>query len=518
MTEASVQLNLKNIIIIETKMNSILIKRIPILCCKKYNILSNNYTYLKKNRIVSELQFDNTEETFKFKTTMELFRSWFIFRLCGNKLLVKNSGVIVDLSEKVLGKKIMSFIMKQTFFGHFCAGEDSESTKLTIKKLRDIGVGTILDYAIEGNKSFYDEQVYDTNMVNNLSCIKNTGKGGFSAIKFTSLCKSELLIRISEILVESKNIFMTFAHADNNYITLENFKQLLQNFYSHDKITEMFNIINTSGNGYIDYIEWVNHLNPDNLSLGILTQYRNELNNLEQHMYKSMLKRIDILAQSASNKGVYLLVDAEQSYFQPAIDYLVTHLQRKFNKEQPVVFNTIQCYMKGSNEHAVVELERAKREGFKYGVKVVRGAYLLMEREIAFKKGCESPVHNTIKETHDNYNHIMYMMLLNNSICDVLIASHNEESIKKAVSYMSSLGINRNGNGVYFGQLFGMSDHVSFALGREGYGVYKYIPYGPVQEVIPYLIRRVEENADIMNGSKKDLQMIQIEITRRFKF
>lgn len=237
---------------------------------------------------------------------------------------------------------------------------------------------------------------------------------------------------------------------------------------------------------------------------------------------EAMMGRLETLAQAAKDAEVRLMIDAEQTYFQPAIDHMVLRLQRKYNRgDYPTVFNTYQCYLQNTEQRVVDDLERARRDGFKWGAKLVRGAYLVSERQRALEMGYPDPTQASIEDTHACYDECV-RLVLSDSVSkqegsNVLIASHNQESVEKALEHMARLGIDKMDGGVYFGQLLGMADHLSFPLGGAGYKVYKYVPYGPVDEVMPYLVRRAQENSGMMGSPavQHEADMVNDEIQRR---
>ena len=210
------------------------------------------------------------------------------------------------------------------------------------------------------------------------------------------------------------------------------------------------------------------------------------------------------------------MVDAEQTYLQPAIDHPTLNLQRKYNQsDQDVIYNTFQCYLKISSDRIDIDLERARREKFRFACKLVRGAYMVQERKRAVDLGHPDPIHGTIEDTHANYASQVKKLLENSHLASFMVASHNEQSVKDTVQWMHDMNIDRRQGVVFFGQLLGMCDHVSYTLGREGYQVFKYVPYGPINEVLPYLIRRAQENSGLMTGATKEINLLRKEIGRR---
>ncbi|KIZ00008.1 proline dehydrogenase [Monoraphidium neglectum] len=237
----------------------------------------------------------------------------------------------------------------------------------------------------------------------------------------------------------------------------------------------------------------------------------------EVELADAMVGRVAALAELADARGVRLMIDAEHTYFQPAIDHTAKALSMQYNKEWPVIFNTYQAYLKGSYTLLMEDMERARRNGF--GAKLVRGAYLSLERRRAAAKGQESPIWDTLQDTHDNYNRCMRAVLreVKESGAELMIASHNQDSIEQAVQEMHRLGLPPTGGGVYFGQLLGMADSLTFTLGQNGYEAFKYVPYGPIAEVLPYLVRRAQENSAIVQGAAvaRQMDMLRSEIGRR---
>ena len=223
----------------------------------------------------------------------------------------------------------------------------------------------------------------------------------------------------------------------------------------------------------IDYIEWSSTLGL--ADVGGLTQHcratgplkQAALSEEETRLMLAMKARLDVLARRAASLGVRLMVDAEQSFFQPAIDSLVLELMAKHNRERFVVYTTIQCYLKDAATRLQDDMDRAKRQGYYFAAKLVRGAYMVTERKRAAELGYESPVHETIAATHATYDGCMERMLeamAQGDKVEVLIASHNQRSIEKSLASMARLGLEQEKVGVYFGQLLGMSDYLTMTL------------------------------------------------------
>lgn len=239
----------------------------------------------------------------------------------------------------------------------------------------------------------------------------------------------------------------------------------------------------------------------------------------------NLLARMDCIVGLASELGVRVMIDAEWVAVQPAIAHITVNLQRKYNTGRPVVFNTYQTYLRQSHDEVLRDLKRAEREGWTFGAKVVRGAYMVMENERAAELGMQSPVWDSYESTEENCHRVIHEVL--NYIAktqeqgdrhpaEMMIASHNQGTIENVVTRMNELRI-APGAGVYFGQLLGMADHLTFTLGQHGYKAYKYVPYGPIGEVVPYLIRRTQENSTFLGspGVQHERRLVQQELKRR---
>ncbi|XP_032234100.2 proline dehydrogenase 1, mitochondrial [Nematostella vectensis] len=362
---------------------------------------------------------------------------------------------------------------------------------------------------------------------------------GFAAIKVTALGRPQLLLKVSEILHQTQAFFdqLTMDSAIKNKIgyglAKNRFFDGLERLgvdISQEEADRIFDLIDTDNSGDIDVIEWHEYLTPQ-LQLSKLFKAHpvgdeetgqpliTLLTPDELRQVENMRGRLHQLGEHARNKNVRLMIDAEQSYFQPAIRRFTVDLQREFNKSFPLVLNTYQCYLKSAHRDAQVDMELARREGFKFGAKLVRGAYMEQERLRAQSLGYDDPIHPSYAATSECYNQTLNDILeeCRRGDANVMVASHNEDSVRFAVKRMYELGISPEDKKVFFGQLLGMSDPLSFTLGQAGYSVYKYVPYGPVEDVLPYLSRRAMENRGLLKGILKERRMLWKEFTRRLR-
>uniref|UniRef100_A0A671XU80 Proline dehydrogenase n=1 Tax=Sparus aurata TaxID=8175 RepID=A0A671XU80_SPAAU len=532
------------------------------------------------------VDFDQTQEAYKSKDSLELLRSLVVFKLCSYDFLVdKNKEV--NGRTKLLGQKAFNQFMKMTFYGQFVAGEDHMAIRPLIQKNQAFGVGSVLDYSVEedisqeeaeqkemdscvsaaekesigkrekkykAHKQFGDrrggvtgartyfyanEAKCDQHMETFIKCIKASGGSsmdGFSAVKMTALGRPQFLLQFSEVLVKWRRFF-TFLASQQGKDGMEALEQRLELKQLQESLTKLGAEGDFSGwfsgrkeecSGTIDVLDW-NSLIDDrtkisdllvvpNVELGKLEPLLETFTVEEERQMKRMLQRMDVLVKHANENGVRLMVDAEQTYFQPAISRLTLEMQRIYNREKPVIFNTYQCYLKEAFDNVTMDVELSRREGWHFAAKLVRGAYMYQERERAEEIGYEDPINPDYESTNRMYHRCLDYVLDEIALsgnANVMVASHNEDTVKHTLRRMNELGLVPTDNKVYFGQLLGMCDQISFPLGQAGFPVYKYVPYGPVNEVMPYLSRRAQENRGFMRGAQKERDLLWQELKRR---
>ena len=235
----------------------------------------------------------------------------------------------------------------------------------------------------------------------------------------------------------------------------------------------------------------------------------------EQAEWDKVVNRFDRVCKLGKTHDISVLIDAEESWMQNASDALVTQMMQNYNTEKPIVFNTLQMYRTDRLDFLKKEHQLAKENGYFLGFKLVRGAYLEKENERAKEKGYPSPMCKNKAETDANYNAAVAYMLDHLDRMALFSGSHNEESSYLMMQTMAKKNIKNNDSRVWFGQLYGMSDHISFNLAANGYNVAKYIPFGPVRDVMPYLIRRAEENTSVAGQTGRELTLLSKEKKRR---
>uniref|UniRef100_T1J6H6 Proline dehydrogenase n=1 Tax=Strigamia maritima TaxID=126957 RepID=T1J6H6_STRMM len=530
-----------------------------------------------------DISFENAERAYKSKSTWEIARALIVFSLCSNDYLVKNNMKIMKWTRKVLGKRLFEMVMRATVYGQFVAGEDQNTISPTLERLRQFGVKSILDYSVEEDLSseqaekveleaytaptvdlkqyqptrlfadrrrlvtsartyFYmNEAQCEKNMEIFLKCIESvsgiTNATGFTAIKLTALGRPQLLLQLSATIARSRKYFEEVTGLTGNIILQDIgpdvfMKRFHEKHISTDSkdIKSWLNQMTYDQKGLIHLFSWSGLIDSNilltdlfrvpNLNTGRMENIISSLTEEEEEMFRNMMRRLRTIAQVATERDVRVMVDAEQSYFQPAISRITVELMRKYNKEKAIIFNTYQCYLKKALQNVLLDVEQASRQGFYFGAKLVRGAYMDQERERARVIGYGDPINPTYESTNDMYNRTLLECLQKikqsgDKSISVMVATHNEDTIRFAVTKMKELGIGPRDRVVCFGQLYGMCDQVSFPLGQSGYSVYKYVPYGPVSEVLPYLSRRAQENQGFFTKVAKERRLLKSELKRR---
>lgn len=233
--------------------------------------------------------------------------------------------------------------------------------------------------------------------------------------------------------------------------------------------------------------------------------------------YHETVERVNRICKEAFDASVPVFIDAEETWIQDVIDRVCHEMMLKYNREKAIVFNTVQMYRHDRLEFLKNSIAWAKAEGIQYGVKLVRGAYMEKERNRAAEKGYPSPIQPDKATCDADYDHALEFLLEpeNHAQMALCAGSHNEHSSAYLAELIAQKGIDKTDQRIYFAQLLGMSDHISYTLASQGYNVAKYVPYGPVKEVIPYLFRRADENTSVKGQTGRELKLIKEEMKRR---
>ncbi|XP_031553744.1 proline dehydrogenase 1, mitochondrial-like isoform X2 [Actinia tenebrosa] len=389
---------------------------------------------------------------------------------------------MMEFAKKVLGKKMFKSLMKKTMYSQFVAGEDYDSIKNSVDNLKAQGIGTIMcvpteeDYTDADTDGFESREArFDRNSEVIHDCISKTETGTFSQMRVSAICSPSVLKALNDLLQP----YQTQTYKPDG-LSVRNFARGL------DEATPSHNLV------------------PQ------LTENQNK------HL-KNSLRRLDSFAKHCKSKNVRLLIDAEQYYLEGGNHHLILALQSKYNTWKPWVYGTYQCYRKDTLDRLEADLEMMSDDKFHFGAKLVRGAYRQQEKIRSIELGYEYPIYDSYEETCKAYNTALEIILrqVAYSPAEVMVASHNEESIQLATSRMIELGIEKRDAGVSFAQLYGMCDQVSYLLGHKGYEVYKSVPYGPVDTTLLYLVRRALENRDVTSRTEKERFLIWKEIRQR---
>jgi proline dehydrogenase len=395
--------------------------------------------------------FEDTSIAFAYKSDKDLKKAHFLFKLMNSSFLV-NIGTSLTPMVMRWGLPVNGLI-RNTIFRQFVGGESMEETGAVAELLAKYGVNVILDYGVEGKS---DEESFDKATEVFLKVIKYASSNEhipFMSIKLTGIARFGLLEKLDAAAKEKL--------------------------------------------GYTGL-----------LHTGILTEQ-------EREELKRVKYRLDRIVQFAAESGVGVLVDAEESWIQDPMDALVAEMMEKYNKAKAIVYNTFQLYRSDRLEFLKASHKEAREKGYILGAKIVRGAYMEKERERALEKGYPSPIQPDKPACDKDYNEAVDYCIRNHKDISVIIASHNQDSNLLGTEIIDSLGIPHNHPHINFSQLYGMSDHITFNLARKGYNVSKYLPFGPIKDVIPYLMRRAEENSSVSGQTGRELSLIRKEMQRR---
>ncbi|KAM9250229.1 hydroxyproline dehydrogenase [Cariama cristata] len=410
---------------------------------------------------------------FRLKSGRELVRALLVLRLCAFPRLVRHAGTILEASRRVLGARLWGGLLRATFYGQFVGGETPGEVVAAAGRLRAVGLRPMLAVPTEEDvgQEKDGEEWYEANRGAALECVglaAATGPHPMMQVKVTALMSARLCETVSRRLAEP-----------GAELTLERVAAVM--------------------GGEVPAFPC---LTPEeNRHLGV------------------SLRRLDHVAEHAAAQGVRVLVDAEQSYVNPALSLATLALMARHNRAAPWVWNTYQAYLQDGKRRLAGDAAAARQRGVRFGVKLVRGAYLELERRRAREGGYPDPLHPTLDATHRSYGECLELALAlaarDGEEVGVMVATHNEASVLHATQRMDELGIPRQGGGVCFGQLLGMCDHVSLALGEAGYAVYKSVPYGTAEATLPYLARRAQENQGVLQAARRERRLLARELRRR---
>ena len=304
----------------------------------------------------------------------------------------------------------------------------------------------------------------------------------------------------------SYNIKTVLDYSVEGKATEKDFKettnQILQTITKAEKSTNIpFSVFKISSIGRIELLEKTNR--------------KIDLSHEEQQEYNRVIHRVNKICKKAHQSKIPVMIDAEESWIQDVIDNITEGMMKAYNKEQAVVFNTLQMYRKDRLDYLKKIHQDSKLNGYFLGFKFVRGAYLEKENKRAKKMGYNTPIQTDKYDCDNDYDRALEYACENIHGISICAGTHNEESSRYLMQLMKTYKIEKNNTKVYFAQLMGMSNHISYNLANEGYNVLKYMPYGPIKDMLPYLVRRAEENKSIAGQTGRELNFVKKELNRR---
>jgi proline dehydrogenase len=382
--------------------------------------------------------FEDTSVAFEAKSDSRLRKTYWLFRLMNQARVVNLGTFFLKLALK-LHLPIKNLI-RITIFEQFCGGETISECDTTIKTLAISGIGTILDYSVEGEDSEASFSQTADEILKTVQKASESTDIPFSVFKITGIASSELLEKV---------------------------------------------------------------------------QRGASLSSEETEQFLRVKQRINEICACAHRLNVRIFVDAEESWIQSVIDELTYEMMQKFNTKQAIVFNTYQLYRHETLEALKGAYLTARQKGYILGGKLVRGAYMEKERLRARENEYFNPIHVSKEATDSDYNSAIDFCIENLNHISVCLGTHNEYSSQYCAAKMEKLGIDRKDSRIWFAQLLGMSDNISYNLAKANYNVAKYVPYGPISAVLPYLMRRAEENTSIAGQSSREFIMVKSEMKRR---
>ena len=331
-----------------------------------------------------------------------------------------------------------------------------------------------------------------------------------------------LTFKLPLLFIVKRTVFQQFCAGSNLEESMETVDKLFsKNVYSYLSYSvegaQNNDSFKKSCQDVIDSIEFASDKKNIPFTVFKPTAISKTDNLMRGEIDKITFDRFDRICKKASEKNVKILIDAEESWIQDSIDSIALMMMKKYNKQKTIVFNTVQMYRHDRLEYLKDLHNSSKQNDFEIGIKLVRGAYIEKENIRAKKINYKTPICESKKASDNNFNSGVKFIISNLDKFNLFCGTHNEESLYKIINMIDQMGIERSSDKIWVGQLFGMSDHITFNLANENYNVVKYLPYGPIKEVMPYLIRRAEENTSVKGQTSRELTLIKNEISRRKK-
>jgi len=402
------------------------------------------------------ISFDNTAQAFAYKTTPELKKARFLFNAMGNSFLLHTGLRLIPAMIKYR-IPFSTSLVRNTIFDQFVGGETLEQTAAVAAKLARYHVQIILDYGVEGG---------------------DDSEAGFDQ-------STDVFIRVINYAATQPNIP-----------------------YMSVKVTGI------SRTALLEKIDSFMHSGEGTL-MKRYTRALEQLSESEQQEWSRVVNRLQRICTTAASKNIGVQIDAEETWIQDPVDAISMLMMDTHNRQQAVVFNTLQHYRHDRLAFLRDSITAADERNFILGLKLVRGAYMDKERQRAAEKGYPSPIQPDKASTDRDYNAATRLCIEHINRVSFVVASHNEESNALVTRWMDENQLPHDHPHVHFSQLYGMSDNITFNLARAGFNVSKYLPFGPIKDVIHYLMRRAIENSSVAGQTGRELGLIHKELKRR---
>lgn len=402
-----------------------------------------------------ELSFDNTAIAFAHKSDKELKQAHWLFNLMNKSWLVQLGTRLTPWAINA-GLPVKGLI-RQTIFKQFVGGETMEESIPVIQKMGEYNVQVIMDYGVEGKEGEANYDHARDEFIRVIEFAATQPNVPFMSVKLTGMSRFALLEKMDALM-----------HASTQATLMKRYNDAVQK------------------------------LSPD-----------------EKAEWQRVIDRFQKVCEAAASRKVGFLVDAEETWIQDPVDALTMLMMDAYNKERLVLYNTIQLYRHDRLAFLIQSFEAARERNFLLGAKLVRGAYMEKERKRADEKGYPSPIQPNKAASDRDYDDAVRFCIEHIDRVGVIVASHNERSNLLATELLREKGLPFNHAHVHFSQLYGMSDNITYNLAKAGCRVSKYLPFGPIKDVVPYLMRRAQENTSVGGQTSRELGLIEKELNRR---
>lgn len=403
-----------------------------------------------------KISFDNTEWAFQYKNDKELKKAHFLFSSMSHRWLVKMGVKLTPWAIKM--RFPINGLIRKTIFAQFVGGETLDQTAVVAKKLGAYNVKVILDYGVEGKEGEENFEHACEEFIRVINYAATQPNIPFMSVKVTGFARFGLLEKLDELMRKQEGTLMK------------------------------------------RYLKAVEQLNAEEKE--------------EWHRIRTRMMRV---CEAGLAKKVGVLIDAEETWIQEPVDALTLLMMDTFNKQRPVIYNTTQHYRTDRLQFLKDCYDASVERNFIFGIKLVRGAYMERERRRAIAMNYPSPIHINKEATDKDFNAATKFCIDHIDHVAVVVASHNEFSNLYTTQLLQEKGLPLSHPHVHLSQLYGMSDNITFNLAHAGCSVSKYLPFGPIKDVIPYLMRRAQENTSVKGQTGRELGLIKKELERRKK-